>query len=139
MFTLFLSLLMALPVSLEAKKLPPMVEQVSRTRFEVSQAALERRVKNPYAQLSTFRALPSFGTGFFSGIEVSGFSKNCLLPDFGLQDGDVIEMVNGQPIRGPGDIREVGEKLAKARPGAKVRVHLRRGHEDVIHTYLLVE
>ena len=139
-------LLAALLVSLSSPlalasvaKSSPMVTQVSRTRFEVSKRALERELRDPVAQLSTFVAAPSFGNGFFSGIRVSGFGKNCLLPRFGLLDGDVVEMVNGQPIQGPGDIMEVGQRLAKARAGTKVRVNISRGGEDVIHTYLVTE
>jgi hypothetical protein len=118
----------------------PLVAQVSRARFEVSRSAVEREFKDPIAQLSTFRAMPSFASGFFSGITVSKFSEDCLLPQFGLREGDTVEMVNGQPIRGPSDILEVGERLAKeARPGSKIRVHLRRGDQDLVQSYLVVK
>lgn len=135
---LFLTLALLFPAhpNAEAKKSAPMVSQVSRTRFEVSRNGVEREIKDPQAQLGTFRALPS---GFFNGIKVSHFKKNCLLPRFGIQSGDVVEMVNGQPIRTPLDVMEIGQSLAKARPGAKVRVALRRGEQDLTHTYLLVE
>jgi len=138
-FILPLVLLLTTPADSWAKKENPMVNQVSRTRFEVSRTALEKNVKDPVAQLSTFRALPSFATGFFSGLKLSSFSNDCLLPRFGIKDGDVVEMVNGQPVRGPADVMEIGQKLANARPGAKIRVNLRRGDRDLIHTYLLVE
>lgn len=140
--TLFLIMAALLPNMSQAQPTPPaapLVTQVSRTRFELSRSAIERRLGDPMAQLSTFRALPSFGSGLFSGIVVSDFRKGCLLPELGLQSGDVVEMVNGQPLRGPSDIMEVGEKLANARSGAKVRVNLRRGDKDIIHTYLLVD
>src|SRR5690606_27029228 len=104
------------------KKSSPLVSQVSRTRFEVSRSAMEKEIQDPQAELATFRALPSFGSGLFSGIKVSHFKKDCLLPRFGIQSGDVVEMVNGQPIRTPFDVMEIGKSLAKAKPGAKVRV-----------------
>ena len=122
-----------------AKPLPPLVNKVSRLKFEVSKSRMEKDVRDPQAQLNTFRALPSLGLGYMSGISVSHFSKECLLPQFGIQDGDVIETVNGQQLGGPGDIMEVGQKLAKARVGAKVRVNIKRGDEDVVQTYLLVD
>jgi S1-C subfamily serine protease len=135
---LFLTLTLLFPFqpAAEAKKSSPMVNQVSRTRFEVSRNAVEREIKDPEAQLGTFRALPS---GFFNGIKVSHFKKNCLLPRFGIQSGDVVEMVNGQPIRTPLDVMEIGQSLAKAKAGTKVRVALKRGEQDLTHTYLLVE
>jgi S1-C subfamily serine protease len=133
---LLLALALSLPLSTYAKKPAPLVSQVSRTRFEVSRKAAEKEIKDPRAQLGTFRALPS---GFFNGIKVSHFQKGCLLPRFGIQSGDVVEMVNGQPIRTPLDIMEIGQSLAKAKPGAKVRIALKRGEQDLTHTYLLVE
>jgi hypothetical protein len=48
-------------------------------------------------------------------------------------------MVNGQPIRTPLDVMEIGQSLAKAKAGTKVRVALKRGEQDLTHTYLLVE
>lgn len=135
---LFLTLALLFPFQphAEAKKPTPLVSQISRTRFEVSRNAVEREVKDPEAQLGTFRAMPA---GLFEGIKVSHFKKNCLLPRFGIQSGDVVEMVNGQPIRTPLDVLEIGQSLAKARTGTKVRIALKRGDQDLTHTYLLVE
>lgn len=136
---LTLALLFPVQPNAEAKKAAPsapMVNQVSRTRFEVSRKAVEKDIQDPEAQLGTFRAMPS---GFFNGIKVSHFKKNCLLPRFGIQSGDVVEMVNGQPIRTPLDVMEIGQTLAKAKAGTKVRVALKRGDQDLTHTYLLVE
>ncbi len=128
--------LLASPVS-EAKKIAtPMVSQVSRTRFEVSRKALERDVKDPMKELGTFSVVPTLS---LSGITINGFTPQCRLPLFGFRSGDVVEMVNGQPIRTPLDLIEIGENLAKIRTGAKVRVNLRRGEQDLVHTYLLVE
>lgn len=132
-----LALVVSAPAFGKAKA--PLVQQVSRTRFEVSKSAAEKDLRNPVAQLSTFIALPAFGGGWISGIRVSDFSRDCLLPTFGLKEGDVVEMVNGQPIKGPSDIHEIGQRLAKARVGSKVRVNLARQDQDLIHTYLIVD
>lgn len=134
----FLLLLLACPFSsyAQAKKSPPMVSQVSRLRFEVSLKAMEKQIQDPMSQLATFTALPTMD---LSGIKVSGFLKGCLLPKFGLRSGDVVEMVNGQPLATPADVMEIGERLAKAKPGHKVRVNIRRGSEDIVQNYLLVE
>ena len=134
---LILLLALSLPLTAFSDKAPPLVSQVSRTRYEVSKSAMEKI--NPDKQLGTFRVLPAFGAGFMSGVRVSNFGKDCLLPQFGVKSGDVIETVNGQSLGGLNDIQEVGEKLAKAQPGHKVRVNIRRGDEDVIQTYLIVK
>ncbi|MGE3262004.1 MAG: hypothetical protein AB7K68_09515 [Bacteriovoracia bacterium] len=143
MKALLLLLLALSPLASLAKKsaenLVPLVAKVSRAKFEVSKSRMEKDVKDPQAQLSTFRALPSFGMGYISGIEVSRFGKNCLLPSFGIKEGDVIETVNGQQLGGLGDIMAVGQKLAKAKVGSVVRINIRRGGQDLIQSYLIVE
>lgn len=127
--------------SLASVKAPsaPLVTKVSRLKFEVSKSRMEKDIKDPQAQLSTFRVMPSIGIGYMAGLRVSNFSKSCLLPSFGIQEGDVIESVNGQELGGMGDIMEVGQKLAKAKVGSKVRVNIKRGDEDVVQNYLIVE
>jgi S1-C subfamily serine protease len=119
--------------------LPPMVNKVSRLKFEVSKSRMERDLKDPQSQLATFSVMPSLGMGYMSGLSVSHFSKSCLLPAFGIQDGDVIETVNGQQLGGLGDITEVGQKLAKAHVGSKIRVNIKRGDEDIVQNYLIVD
>ena len=139
MKTLLLILIALLPAHSLAKKAPPsnpLVKKVSAARFEVSHSKAERI--DGQAQLGTFTAFPAFGFDA-SGIKVTRFSSKCLLPRFGLKEGDVVELVNGNPLTTPADIMEVGNKLAKAKPGHKVRVHLRRGSEELTLTYLLVD
>ena len=138
-FFSFLSLAL-LPALAHAKATATaMVTQTSRLKFEISRKAIEKDLRDPLKQLSTFSATPAFDAGFFSGITVSGFSKNCLLPKFGLQDGDVVEMINGTPLRFPSDIMEVGEKLSKAKTGSVIRVSLRREEKNITQSYLVID
>lgn len=144
MKALLLTLLALSPLPSFAKKsapenLVPLVAKVSAAKFEVSKSRVEKDVKDPQAQLSTFRAMPAFGMGYMSGIEVSKFGKNCLLPSFGIKEGDVIETVNGQQLGGLGDIMAVGQKLAKAKVGTVVRINIERDGRDLIQSYLIVE
>lgn len=138
---LMIALIAALPLTSIAKKgpLPPMVTKVSKLKFEVSKSRLEKDLRNPESQLATFTVAPSIGMGYMAGLSVSGFKKNCLLPSFGIQEGDVIETVNGQELGGLNDIMEVGKKLSKADVGHKVRLNIKRGDEDVVQTYLIVD
>jgi len=117
----------------------PLVAQVSRLKFEVSRTAAEKELGDGVGQLATFTALPAFDDGPFSGIRVSSFSKKCLLPRFGVQEGDVVAAIQGTNLRGPGDIMEVAKRLEKIRPGNHVRVEIRRNGETLTQNYLVVE
>lgn len=122
-----------------AKPKAALVTQVSRLKFEVSRSAVEKELGNGAGQLATFTALPAFDDGPFSGIRVSNFSAKCLLPRFGVKEGDVVASVQGTQLRGPGDIMEVAKRLEKIRTGNHVRVEIRRDGEPVTQNYLVVD
>jgi type II secretory pathway component PulC len=141
---IILSLLLLGPAPLfahgaPAKATAPLVTQVSRLKYEVSRSAAEKVLGDGMGQLASFTALPAFDDGPFSGIRVSGFSKKCLLPRFGVQEGDVVAAIQGTRLRGPGDIMEVAKRLEKIRPGNHVRVEIRRDGEPVTQNYLVVD
>jgi type II secretory pathway component PulC len=117
----------------------PLVTQVSRLKYEVSRSAVEKEIGNGVKQLASFTGLPAFDDGPFSGIRVSSFSKNCLLPRFGVQEGDVVAAIQGTQLRGPGDIMEVAKRLENIRTGGHVRVEIRRNGETRTQNYLVVE
>lgn len=117
----------------------PLVKQVSRLKFEVSRKALEEELGDGTAQLGSFTALPAFDEGPFSGLRVSGFTKRCLLPRFGVQEGDVVAAVQGIRLRTPADVMEVAKRLENLRTGAHVRVEVRRDGDTVTQNYLVVD
>lgn len=120
-----------------AREEAPLVKQVSRLKFEVSRQAVDE-LDGP-GQLATFTALPAFDEGPFSGLRVSGFSKRCLLPSFGVQEGDVVAAVQGIRLRSPTDVMDVAKRLEKLRSGNHVRVEIRRDGETLTQNYLLVD
>lgn len=137
----FICLTSISPLALAAPKRAslPMVTQTSQQKFEVSRKAVESEIKDPNKQLSTFSASPSFSDGAFSGIEIDEIKNESLLPKFGIQEGDVVEMINGTPLRFPTDIIEVGEKLSRLKKGSVVRVNLRRDSKSLTHSYLIID
>jgi type II secretory pathway component PulC len=122
-----------------SKPAASLVTQVSRLKYEVSRSAVEKELGDGMGQLASFTALPAFDEGPFSGIRVSSFSKKCLLPRFGVQEGDVVASIQGTQLRGPGDIMEVAKRLEKIRPGNHVRVEIRRDGESLTQNYLVVD
>jgi S1-C subfamily serine protease len=136
---LILALLFTAAPAWAKKSENPLVKQVSRLRFEVSRSAAEKELGDGVGQLRTFSAIPSFADGPFSGVRVSSFSAKCLLPRFGVKEGDVISAIQGIPLHMPGDIYDIADRLEKSKPGSVVRVDIKRDGSDITQNYLVVE
>ncbi len=110
---------------LELKKLGP-------GKFEVSRAEVQQTMENPAQFFSQMRALPHFVNGKTDGFSISQVQPGSVFQQLGLQDGDLLTSIDGQPVTNPmqamGLIQAV--KTASAidlivnRGGAPTSVHL---------------
>lgn len=140
MLLILVATLLASPTAkLYASSTPIYVQKLSQQKFKVSIQSFEKEFKKPLEELKTFSVSPSFENGLFSGLKVDGFSPKCKLSNFGIQENDTIESINGTPLRFPSDIIEIGKKLQKVRPGHKVRVSICRKNKTLTNTYLLIK
>ena len=110
---------------IELKKLGP-------GKFEVSRAEVQQTMENPAQFFSQMRALPHFVNGKTDGFSISQVQPGSVFQQLGLQDGDLLTSIDGQPVTNPmqamGLIQAV--KTASAidltvnRGGAPTSVHL---------------
>jgi general secretion pathway protein C len=110
---------------IELKKLGP-------GKFEVSRAEVQQTMENPAQFFSQMRALPHFVNGKTDGFSISQVAPGSVFEQLGLQDGDLLTSIDGQPVTNPmqamGLIQAV--KTASAidltvnRGGAPTSVHL---------------
>ena len=101
-------------------------------KFEVSRNEVQQTMENPAQFFSQMRALPHFVNGKTDGFSISQVEPGSVFDQLGLQNGDLLTSIDGQPVTNPmqamGLIQAV--KTASAidlvvnRAGAPTSVHL---------------
>jgi general secretion pathway protein C len=79
---------------IELKKLGP-------GKFEVSRAEVQQTMENPAQFFSQMRALPHFVNGKTDGFSISQVAPGSVFQQLGLQDGDLLTSIDGQPVTNP--------------------------------------
>jgi type II secretion system protein C len=101
-------------------------------KFEVSRNEVQQTMENPAQFFSQMRAMPHFVNGKTDGFSISQVQPGSVFDQLGLQNGDLLTSIDGQPVTNPmqamGLIQAV--KTASAidlvvnRGGAPTAVHL---------------
>jgi len=100
-------------------------------RIEVSRAELQDSLKNINRLLSQVRIRPHFRDGRADGLAVSRIKPDSVFTRLGLEDGDIIKEVNGQPIKSPDDILGLYRRL---KSGSQVSLQVdRRGESKALN------
>lgn len=110
---------------LELKKLGP-------GRFEASRAQVASTMQNPAQLFSQMRALPHFVNGKTDGFSISNVAPGSVFEQLGLQDGDMVTEIDGQPVTNPMQAMGLMQAVQTAssidltvqRGGSPTRVHL---------------
>jgi len=110
---------------LDIKKLGP-------GKFEVSRAEVAQTMEDPAQFFSQMRALPHFVNGKTDGFAISQVAAGSVFDQLGLQNGDLVTSIDGQPVTNPmqvmGLMQEMKTKSALdliiSRAGAPTTVHL---------------
>jgi len=110
---------------IELKKLGP-------GKFEVSRAEVQQTMENPTQLFSQMRALPHFVDGKTDGFSISQVAPGSVFDQLGLQNGDLLTSIDGQPVTNPMQAMGLIEAVKTAsaidltvnRGGAPTSVHL---------------
>lgn len=110
---------------LELKKLGP-------GKFEASRAQVASTMQNPAQLFSQMRALPHFVNGKTDGFSISNVAPGSVFEQLGLQDGDMLTEIDGQPVTNPMQAMGLMQAVQTAssidltlqRGGSPTRVHL---------------
>jgi S1-C subfamily serine protease len=75
----------------------------------MSRELLNKLLMNPYDELSKVRLVPAFAasgdaSGGGQGMRVQNIGNDSLLAQLGVREGDVIQSLNGVPIRNMADV-----------------------------------
>jgi general secretion pathway protein C len=79
---------------LELKKLGP-------GKFVANRAEVAQTMQNPAAFFTQMRALPHFVDGKTDGFSISQVAPGSVFDQLGLQDGDLLTKIDGQPVTNP--------------------------------------
>jgi type II secretion system protein C len=110
---------------IELKKLGP-------GKFAVSRAEVQQTMENPAQFFSQMRALPHFVNGKTDGFSISQVAPGSVFEQLGLQDGDLLTSIDGQPVTNPMQAMGLIEAVKTAsaidltvnRGGSPTSVHL---------------
>ena len=95
----------------------------------VRKSEIDHAMSNMAKFLTQARVQPFFSPGgTANGFIISRIQKGSIFQKMGMQNGDIIQSVNGQPIQGPGEVMELYKGLQS---GSEITLNIkRRGKEQ---------
>lgn len=90
------------------------VRKVSDTDYEVDRKEVDDALSNLSQVATQARIVPSFKNGKPNGFKLFSIKPNSIFSRIGLQNGDVIQAVNGYTINSPDKALELYQKLRDA-------------------------
>jgi general secretion pathway protein C len=89
------------------------LERLADNRFAVDRSEVQNLATNPSALFSQARILPKYEGGQMVGVQVSAIKPGSLFEQAGLQNGDTITEINGQPVNGPEGAPQLFQRLTQ--------------------------
>lgn len=95
---------------------PAEIKQVERNKFEIKKSELQKHLNNLPALLQDASTQPrkNPATGAIECFIITGMKEKSVYSQLGLQRGDCLKSVNGQPIDSPQRAMEMYQKLRNA-------------------------
>jgi general secretion pathway protein C len=110
----------AVPAEIASK-----IERLGAGEFAIDRGVIAAVMENPTSLLRSIRLVPDQRGGRIAGIGVYGIEPHSLLASVGLENGDVLQSINGFELDGP---EKAMEALARLRTADRLVVQVgRRG------------
>jgi type II secretion system protein C len=77
------------------------LQKLGPGKFAVSRAEVQQTMENPAEFFSQMRALPHFVNGKTDGFSISNVAPGSVFEQIGLQNGDLLTSIQGQPVTNP--------------------------------------
>lgn len=110
------------------------IEKVNDTNYNISRSMLNKVLDNAGKLIGIAAVVPKTEGGRPVGMEIRGIRKDTLLTKLGIQNGDVLESVNGQSLTSTDAALGAYTTL---RTADKFNLSIRRGGKSVIMNYNL--
>lgn len=90
------------------------IERVGPNEFNIRRSLVDRILENQAELMRTTRIMPHEENGRITGVQLFGVRSNSLLGRLGLQNGDILNRINGLEIASPDRALEAYSRLRTA-------------------------
>jgi general secretion pathway protein C len=108
---------------------PDGVRKVADNRYEVKKKYIDDTLSNLNSVATQARIVPSFENGVANGFKLFSIQPGSLYSAIGVENGDVIQRINGYEINSPDKALEVYQKL---RESSHITIDIKRNGQ-IIH------
>ncbi len=108
------------------------VRQLADNRYEIERNVIDSTLSNLNTIATQARIVPSFKNGVANGFKLFSIQPGSLYASIGIENGDVIQRVNGYEINSPEKALELYQKL---RESSHVTIELERGGQLIRKEY----
>jgi len=108
------------------------IRKTSDNKYDVSRSVLDQQLSNLSTISTQARIVPSFKNGVANGFKLFSIQPGSLYASIGVENGDVIQRINGYEINSPDRALELLQKL---RESSHVVIELERGGQPVKSEY----
>jgi general secretion pathway protein C len=110
------------------------IEKVNDTNYNLSRSMLNKVLDNAGKLIGIAAVSPKMEGGQSVGMEIRGVRPNTLLTKLGIQNGDILESINGESLSNPDAALGAYTTL---RTADKFNLSIRRGGRSMIINYNL--
>jgi general secretion pathway protein C len=90
------------------------VRMVAANRYEIEKSVIDQTLGNLNVLATQARIVPSFKNGAANGFKLFSIQPNSLYAAIGVENGDVIQRVNGYEINSPEKALELYQRLKES-------------------------
>jgi general secretion pathway protein C len=91
------------------------IRKLADNKYDVKKSVLDGTLSNLNSVATQARIVPSFKNGVANGFKVFSIQPNSFYSAIGVENGDVIQKINGYEINSPDKALEIYQKLREAR------------------------
>jgi general secretion pathway protein C len=110
------------------------VRMISENKYEVCRGTLDSQLGNLSTISTQARIVPSFKNGVANGFKLFSIQPGSLYSSIGVENGDVIQRINGYEINSPDRALELFQKLKES---SHVTIETERGGQAVKKEYTI--
>jgi general secretion pathway protein C len=108
------------------------VRPTGANRFEIDRNVIDSTLSNLNNIATQARIVPSFKNGVANGFKLFSIQPGSLYASIGIQNGDVVQRINGYEINSPEKALEIYQKLSQA---SQVTLDVERNGQPVHYEY----